>query len=102
MKTGPDFDYYEKVVVTTTNPSLSEIDGEIAAVLGRACGEDCRWSYAVSIDRTGICWSCTEDDLRSIGEFDRRETFYDGTSMRVSQSGDVTGGTTRDGANGDS
>ena len=38
MATDPVFNFYEKVVVTTTNPSLSEIDGELAAVLGRACG----------------------------------------------------------------
>jgi hypothetical protein len=25
MKTGPVFDFYEKVVVTTTNPSISEM-----------------------------------------------------------------------------
>jgi hypothetical protein len=101
MATGPIFDFYEKVIVTTTDPSLSEIDGELAAVLGRACGEDGRWSYAVSIYRTGVCWSCAEDDLRSIGEFDRRQTFYDGTSIRVSQSGEVTGWTARDGAKGE-
>jgi Immunity protein 31 len=102
MKTGPVFDFYEKVVVTTTDPSISEIDGEIAAVLGRAYGEDGRWYYAVSVYRTGVCWSCPEDALRSIAEFDRRETFYGGTSILVSQIGEVAGGTDRDTANGDS
>jgi hypothetical protein len=97
MATGPLLEFYEKVVVTTSNPVLSEIDGELAAVLGRACGEDGRWSYAVWIYRAGVCWSCMEDDLRSIGEFDRDETFHDGTSIRVSQHGEVTGWTTSDG-----
>jgi hypothetical protein len=99
MATGPVLDFCEKVIVTTSNPSLSEIDGELAAVLGRACGEDGRWSYAVSIYRTGVCSCCMEDDLRSIVDFDRHATFYDGTSIRVSQRGEVTGWTTRDGAN---
>jgi hypothetical protein len=87
--------------VTTTNPSLAEIDGELAAVLGRACGEDGRWGYAVSIYRTGVCWCCMEEDLRSIGEFDRRETFYDGPSVHVSQRGEVLGATTPESAQGD-
>jgi hypothetical protein len=100
MATGPLFDFYEKVVVTTSDPALSEIDGELAAVLGRACGEDSRWYYAVWIYRTGVCWSCMEDDLRSTGQFDRHETFHDGTSIRVSRRGEVTGWTTRAGDNG--
>jgi hypothetical protein len=92
MPTDPVFDFYEEVAVTTTNPSLSEIGGELAAVLGRACGEDGRSSYAVWIYRTGVCWSCMGDDLRPTGEFDRYETFHDGTSIRVNQRGEVWAG----------
>lgn len=39
MAVDPQYDFYEKVIVTTTNPALSEIDGEPAAVLGRAWNE---------------------------------------------------------------
>jgi hypothetical protein len=37
------FDFYEKVIVGSANPALSEIHDELRAVLGRACGEDGRW-----------------------------------------------------------
>jgi hypothetical protein len=60
----PRFDFYEKVIVGSTNPALSGVNGELGAVLGRACGEDGCWSYAVSLDRTGRSWSCMEGDCR--------------------------------------
>lgn len=91
MATDPRFDFYEKVIITTTDPTLSEVHGELGAVLGRACGEDGRWSYAVTIYRTGRCWSCMEDDLGTTGTFDRRESFFPGASVRVSPRGEVLG-----------
>jgi hypothetical protein len=83
------FDFYEEVIVGSTNPALSEIHDELGAVLGRACGEDGRWYYSVSIYRTGLCWFCMEDDLRPTGKFDRRESFFDGSSVRISQRGEL-------------
>jgi hypothetical protein len=87
----PRFDFYEKVVVTSVDSTKAEIDGQLGAVLGRACGDDGRWSYAVSMYQSGICWSCWENELQSTGEFDRRESFYDGSSVRVSRRGEVLG-----------
>jgi hypothetical protein len=101
MAADPRFDFYEKVIIiTTTDPALSEINGELGAVLGRAYGEDGRWSYAVSIYRTGRCWSCMEDDLRATGTFDRSETFFTGSSLRVSPRGEVLGWDLQNGASG--
>lgn len=89
MATDPLFDFYQKVVVATTNPSLSEINGELAAVLGRVSAENGRWSYTVCIYRTGCCWSCMEDDLITTGMLDQRETFFLGSLVRVSPRGEV-------------
>ena len=91
MMAGPRFDFYEKVVVASADPAKAEIEGRLGAVLGRACGDDGLWSYAVSMYHSGICWHCSEDELRPTGEFDRRESFYDGSSVRVSQRGELLG-----------
>ena len=77
------FKFYEKVRISSTAPGKSKVNGELGAVLGIAQGDDGKWSYAVSIYSTGICWSCWEDELVTTGEFDRRETFYSGESVQV-------------------
>ncbi|WP_435011578.1 hypothetical protein P12x_002894 [Tundrisphaera lichenicola] len=72
-ETGEDtnkFDFHEKVIVAASNPDLAEIHGELGTVSGMAYGKDGRWSYAVSIHRTGLCGCIMEDDLHSTGEFD--------------------------------
>ena len=91
MSAEPRFGFYEKVLVASADPAMTEIDGRLGAVLGRACGDDGRWSYAVSVYESGVCWSCREDELRPTGETDRRESFYDGSSVRVSDRGDQLG-----------
>ena len=91
MAADPRFDFYEQVIISTDDPALSEISGELGAVLGRSCGEGGGWSYAVRIYRTGRCWSCMEVDLRTNGTFDRPEAFFPGSSIRVSLGGEVLG-----------
>ena len=76
------FAFYERVRVTGDRPELAPVRGELAAVLGRAVGE-AGPSYAVSVYATGECWDVREDDLEPTGEFDRRETFYSGETVRV-------------------
>jgi hypothetical protein len=68
MGSDARFDFDEKVVVVGTRPGLSEVRGELGAVVGRSCVEDGPWSYAVSIYRTGICWACEDDDLQPSGD----------------------------------
>src|SRR2546429_637638 len=77
------FKFYEKVRISSSAPKKAKINGELGAVLGMAQGEDGKWSYAVSIYSTSICWNCWEDELIATGEFDRRETFYSGDSVQV-------------------
>jgi hypothetical protein len=89
MATGARFDFYEKVIVASADPSKAEITGRLGAVLGRVCDDNGRWSYAIGLYDGGACWFCWEDELRPTGEFDRRESFYDGSSIRVSQHGEL-------------
>jgi hypothetical protein len=77
--------------VSSGDPAKAEIDGRLGAVLGRARGDDGRWSYAVSMYHNGICWSCWECELTPTGEFDRHETFDGGSSTRVSRRGELLG-----------
>jgi len=77
------FKFYEKVRISSTTPAKAKVNGQLGAVLGMAQADDGRWSYAVSIYSTGICWSCWEDELVATGEFDRRESFYSGDSVQV-------------------
>lgn len=80
---NPKFQFYGKVRVASNNPELAEIGGEIGAILGIAENDDGSFGYAVFIYRDEICLNIAEDDLEATGEFDRRETFYDDSSIRV-------------------
>lgn len=84
------FAFYERVRITGAHAELDSIRGELAAVLGRAKNH-LETSYAISVYSTGECWDVNESDLEPTGEFDRRETFYSGESIRVSVDPDGTG-----------
>jgi hypothetical protein len=80
------FAFYEEVIVEPAGSGLEEIAGELGVVLGVAEDGE-RWSYGVSIYSSGVTWTVTESDLKSTGRKRKREEFYDGTSIRVSQRG---------------
>jgi hypothetical protein len=83
------FDWYERVRVATADPAKALIDGRLGAVLGKAQCDDGRWSYGVFVYDDQLVWSCREDELIPTGEFDRRESFYSGEPIRVSQQGEL-------------
>lgn len=85
------FDWYERVQVATTDPAKAAIDGKLGAVLGKSQGDDGRWLYGVFVYDQRVVWSCWEEELTPTGEFDRRESFYSGDSIRVSQRGELLG-----------
>ena len=89
MSDSAKFDFYEKVVVASARPELEPITGKLGAILGRAQNDDGKWSYAIHVYGEDEGWSVYEAELHSTGEFDRRETFYDGTSIRVSEDGEL-------------
>ena len=86
--TAPRFDFFEKVVVVTDDPAKADVAGLAGAVLGRARDVGGVWSYAVSIYDSGVCWSLRETELSPTGEFDRPESFFDGSSVRITQKGE--------------
>ncbi len=82
---NPKFQFYEIVRVASSDLELTEIQGEIGAVLGMSEHEnkDGKFNYGVHIYRDEICWDIPEDDLEATGVFSCREEFYDDTSIRV-------------------
>lgn len=85
------YGWYERVRVTSSDPEKAEIDGKLGAILGKAQDEDGRWSYGVFLYDLQVVWTCQEDELDATGEFDQRESFYSGESIRVSQRGELLG-----------
>jgi hypothetical protein len=79
----PKFTFYEKVVVRSDKSSLEEINGKLGAILGIGEDEGNGISYAVQIYDEDVGWSVMESDLESTGQFDSRDTFYEGDSVKV-------------------
>ncbi|MBA4188125.1 MAG: hypothetical protein C0467_08910 [Planctomycetaceae bacterium] len=85
------FGWYEKVRVNTADPKKAPIHGELGAILGKTQSDDGSWSYGVFIYNVSRVWSCCEGELVDTGEFDVRESFYTGESVRVSPRGELLG-----------
>ena len=85
------FELYEKVVIRSRKPALAAVNGQLAAVLGKSIDDDgtCH-GYTVHVYATGECWSVKEANLETTREFDKRDSFYSGSSIRVNQDGDFT------------
>ena len=79
----PKFEFYEKVKVCSDDPQKSEVRGELGAIVGRVQRESGDWYYAVHVYKTSEGWDFYESELEATGEFDVRETFYDGETVRV-------------------
>jgi hypothetical protein len=82
----PKFGFYEKVRINCSAAGKREVNGALAAVLGMSRGKGGQWVYAVHVYKAGICWSVGEDELKATGEFDSRDRFYDGSSIKVKAS----------------
>ena len=75
--------------IASSDPAKATIDGQLGAILGKAQAEDGGWWYGVFSYELERVWYCSEAELVSTGEFDRRESFYSGESIRVNQRGEV-------------
>jgi hypothetical protein len=84
MSTG--FEFF--TIVRIINSS-ADIQGQEGVVLGKAQNEAGIWSYAVSLYSTNTTWSFTHNELEDTGRKDKAENFYDGSSIRVSQKGEI-------------
>jgi hypothetical protein len=81
------FDLYE--VVSVEPPPATHLSGRSATVLGRSRSEDGTETYALLYDDEPETWMADGGQLRSTGRRRRREDVYDGTSIRVSQKGEL-------------
>jgi hypothetical protein len=85
----PKYDFYE--IVRVISPKKRGHEG---AVLGRAQNENGKWGYAVALySDDKLVWDFQEDELEPTGRKDRRESFYDGTTIRVQVDPDTGEGT---------
>jgi Immunity protein 31 len=78
----PKYQFYE-VVRISKQVKHQHLVGLEGAVLGMSQNEQGQWGYAVTLYETGQCWDLSEEDLEPTGRMDKRETFYDGTSIIV-------------------
>jgi hypothetical protein len=83
VKESP-FQFYEIVRIREGLPGMQKYGGLEGAILGMAQEADGSWGYAVSLYSDGFTYDVTDREIESTGRMDRRESFYDGTSVRVS------------------
>lgn len=81
----PKFAFYEKVLIQTIDKNKAEVNGKLAAILGRVETEDgSSWYYSVHVYGHEHSWCMFENELQETGEHACREDFYGGESIRVS------------------
>jgi len=77
------YKFYEVVTIASNKPSLKEINGQEAAVMGMAENDNGQWCYAVNILDSDDGWDVMESDLQPTGRMMSREDFYDGELVKV-------------------
>ena len=82
----PKFDFYEQIIVSTTDAEAADIDGELGVVFARGKDEQ-GWGYTVYIYRDETCWDLLEHELVTTGQFDTQ--FHHGPSVRVNVKGEI-------------
>jgi Immunity protein 31 len=88
----PRFRYYEVVVVRITPETCKDqIAGKRGAVMGISLPEanGRPVTYAIGSYDFDETYVVSEDELDPTGKIDRRDDFYSGESMRVSQEGEL-------------
>lgn len=70
--------------VCTSETGKADVNGRLGAVVGFTRTEDgTSWYYSVHIYYDDLGWCFYERELETVGEFARREDFYDGSAVRV-------------------
>jgi len=84
------FSYYERVVVGDCGQARSlGVADKTGMILGLP--EESDDLYHVSLDDVNEAVLISEPCLRSTGVFGKREDIYDGSSVRVSEEGEILG-----------
>lgn len=81
MQARPKFDFYDRVLVQTSDPVKSHLNGEIGTVLGRTEteGHPEPFLYAVDLDSFNHTWCFFEDELEPTGERANPKDYFDGS-----------------------
>ncbi|WP_369601097.1 Imm31 family immunity protein [Hahella sp. SMD15-11] len=77
------YKFYEVVKVVSPKPTLSEINGQEAAILGMVQNDCGDWLYSVQMIESGEGWDVAENELKPTGRMMAREDFYGGDSVTV-------------------
>lgn len=93
MKPPKPLPWYAQVRMASSDPALQQLNGKLAGIVGRVFWKG-SWRYSVVLLRPGKldpCWDCGPTDFKVTGKVYRRETFFPGGSIRVSQDGEYLG-----------
>jgi hypothetical protein len=93
----PKYQFYE-IVRVGKHCRHRQLIGREGAILGMSQNEQGIWGYAVALQPSGECWDLVEDNLESTGRMERRETFYDGTSVTVTVNPQTSEGEVNEGS----
>lgn len=77
------YKFYEVVKVLSPRPTLSEVNGLEAAILGMVQNDSGGLLYSVQMIESGEGWDVSENDLEPTGRMMAREDFYDGDSVII-------------------
>lgn len=89
----PKFEFYEIVRIESPLPRFRSLTNREGAVLGRSQDETGEWGYVVFLYDVNQTWDLPETALVSTGRRDSPDTFYDGTTIRVTVDPDTGTGT---------
>ncbi len=80
-----EFRYRKFEIVRAACSAPDEVTGRIGGILARYSQDedDTQPHYTVFLYDLEHCWEFAESELESTGAMDSRETFYDGSSLRV-------------------
>jgi hypothetical protein len=79
----PKFMFYEIVRISRPSPGLRQNADLEGAILGMSQDDQGRWYFAVHVYELNEVQTYPETALEPTGRMDRRESFYDGTNVRV-------------------
>ena len=83
MSSAPKFNFFEKIVVRSTDVKMSAYMEKQGVVLGRSQADNGQWYYSVHVYETQQCVHCAECELVSNGTFATADEFYDGTRIQI-------------------
>jgi hypothetical protein len=76
------YQFFEIVRVTPKH-KRKQFAGKEGAILGMAQNDQGQWEYSITFTGTGENYGFYEDELEPTGKMDKRESFYDGSSVTV-------------------